>query len=113
MNQEILHVAERLARVSTLLAGTDLDSLSAELSQRAERLLNQESTIAVFGAFSAGKSSLINALVGRNLLPVSPNPTTASINRILPPTDVYPHETVRVFMKSAAQIQDEVAQALQ
>ncbi|KUO94954.1 dynamin family protein [Ferroacidibacillus organovorans] len=113
MNKETLRIAERLARVSTLLANTDLESLRANLSQRAERLLNQESTIAVFGAFSAGKSSLINALVLRNLLPVSPNPTTASINRIMPPTDEFPHETVRVFMKSAAQVQDEVANALQ
>ena len=38
----------------------------------------------LFGAFSAGKSSFSNALIGENVLPVSPNPTTAAINRIRP-----------------------------
>ncbi|QQE80258.1 dynamin family protein [Alicyclobacillus sp. SO9] len=47
-----------------------------------QRLDNNQKLVAVFGAFSAGKSSLINALVGDNVLSVSPNPTTASISQV-------------------------------
>src|SRR5690606_16468504 len=62
------------------------------LKRKAKRLEGQEFTIALFGAFSAGKSSFSNALMGETVLPVSPNPTTATINRIRPVTDAHPHE---------------------
>ena len=54
------------------------------LRKKADRLDGQEFTVALFGAFSAGKSSFSNALIGEKVLPVSPNPTTAAINRIRP-----------------------------
>lgn len=75
------------------------------LRQRSTRLEHNLFTVALFGAFSAGKSSLANALLGDNILPVSPNPTTAAINKILPPTKQYPHGTVKVKLKS----QDDLA----
>ncbi len=70
------------------------------LQKKAERLRDQHFTIALFGAFSAGKSSFANALLGSKVLPVSPNPTTASINRIRPPMNGNQHGTARVFLKS-------------
>ena len=60
--------------------------MASELAQKADRLENQSFTVALFGAFSAGKSSFANALIGDRLLPVSPNPTTAAINKIMPLT---------------------------
>ncbi|MET3575183.1 dynamin family protein [Bhargavaea ullalensis] len=54
------------------------------LRRKADRLGRKDFTIALFGAFSAGKSSFSNALIGEPVLPVSPNPTTAAINRIRP-----------------------------
>ncbi|MGL4521101.1 MAG: dynamin family protein [Bacilli bacterium] len=41
--------------------------------------------VTLFGAFSAGKSSFLNAMLGENLLPVSPNPTTATIIEVKKP----------------------------
>ena len=38
--------------------------------------------VAVLGRVSSGKSSLVNALIGRELLPVGPRPLTAVITRI-------------------------------
>ncbi|UTW70994.1 dynamin family protein [Anaerobacillus sp. HL2] len=38
--------------------------------------------ISLFGAFSAGKSSFANAILGENVLPVSPNPTTATVSTV-------------------------------
>ncbi|PPA71220.1 dynamin family protein [Jeotgalibacillus proteolyticus] len=70
------------------------------LLQRINKLQSKNFTIALFGAFSAGKSSFANALLGKKVLPVSPNPTTASINRIKPPTGEDQDGTVRVYFKS-------------
>src|SRR5690625_7949342 len=70
------------------------------LLDKKERLTNRTLTIALFGAFSAGKSSFANAVLGEGLLPSSPNPTTAVINQITPVTDEYEHGTVVVHLKS-------------
>lgn len=75
------------------------ESLQAELMEKAFRLKNRSYTIALFGAFSAGKSSFANALMGEKVLPVSPNPTTATVNRICPVNEKHPHGTVVVTLK--------------
>lgn len=74
------------------------------LRGKRERILDQSFTIALFGAFSAGKSSFANALLGQSVLPVSPNPTTASINRICPVSDDHVHQTADVHIKSPEQM---------
>ncbi|KUO78992.1 MAG: hypothetical protein APF81_16485 [Desulfosporosinus sp. BRH_c37] len=82
------------------------------LRQRAARLENNLFSVALFGAFSAGKSSLANALLGDSVLPVSPNPTTATINKILPPTDRYSHGTTKVKLKSLPDLTTDVLSSL-
>jgi GTPase SAR1 family protein len=82
------------------------------LHQRVARLENNLFSVALFGAFSAGKSSLANALLGDSVLPVSPNPTTATINKILPPTDRYPHGTTKVKLKSLPDLTTDVLSSL-
>ncbi|HZG85317.1 dynamin family protein [Paenibacillus sp.] len=77
-----------------------LQDAADALLEKAGRLREQRFTAALFGAFSAGKSSFANALLGEPALPVSPNPTTAAINTIQPPTPEWPHGTARVTMKS-------------
>lgn len=86
--------------------------ISAELIQKAEKLANQSFTVALFGAFSAGKSSFANALLGEKLLPVSPNPTTAAINKIMPVTPDKPHGTVIVKLKSLETLMNDVNRSL-
>lgn len=78
------------------------------LKRKAARLEKQEFTIALFGAFSAGKSSFSNALMGETVLPVSPNPTTATINRIRPVTADHPNETADVRLKTVVQMTEDV-----
>ncbi|WP_174733947.1 dynamin family protein [Mesobacillus harenae] len=90
-----------------------LTRVARELVQKAERLTEKEFTVALFGAFSAGKSSFANALVGENILPVSPNPTTAAINKIKPVTEEFPHGTVLVQFKTERRLFEEVARSLQ
>ena len=84
-----------------------------DLKKREGKIKNQTFTVALFGAFSAGKSSLANALFGEKVLPVSPNPTTASINKISPVTKENPHGTVNVQMKTTEHLYQDVKQALQ
>ncbi|MWV42047.1 dynamin [Paenibacillus sp. HJL G12] len=77
-----------------------LASAARGLRSRADALAGGSFTLALFGAFSAGKSSFANALLGERVLPVSPHPTTAAINRILAPQDGFVHGTAQVMMKS-------------
>ncbi|MFW2647133.1 dynamin family protein, partial [Staphylococcus aureus] len=56
----------------------------------------------VFGTFSAGKSSLINALLGEHILVSSPNPTTAATTEISYGDESY------ITLKSQSQLLDEI-----
>lgn len=78
------------------------------LTKKVERLQKKDFTIALFGAFSAGKSSFSNALMGSRVLPVSPNPTTAAINKIRPVSEDYPHETADVQLKTEQQLLEDI-----
>ena len=89
-----------------------LKKIARELKEKASRLKEREFTVALFGAFSAGKSSFANALVGERILPVSPNPTTAAINKIKPVTTEHPHGSVIVKIKSADEMMKELDRSL-
>ncbi|MFC0214778.1 dynamin family protein [Paenibacillus chartarius] len=105
--------AGRLEQAAALLDPlAALRGTAAAMREKAARLRGGTFTIALFGAFSAGKSSFANALLGERILPVSPNPTTAAINRIVPPSAEWPHGTARVRMKSADAIAADVRYSL-
>ncbi|KAB7672979.1 dynamin family protein [Bacillus sp. B1-b2] len=84
-----------------------------QLSSKAQDIRNRSYTICLFGAFSAGKSSFANALLEFPLLPVSPNPTTATINRILPVDIDHPNKTVVINWKSEEEMLHEINDYLQ
>lgn len=67
--------------VSELLSSGD-EKNAAKLRQVAEKLGNGEFNIAFCGHFSAGKSTMINTLLGVNLLPSNPIPTSANVVKI-------------------------------
>ncbi|MDG0052967.1 dynamin family protein [Paenibacillus sp. P2(2022)] len=79
-----------------------------DLHARAAALEDGRFTLALFGAFSAGKSSFANALLGEAVLPVSPHPTTAAINRIMAPTSHERHATADVHMKSVDALREDL-----
>ncbi|MGP4041188.1 dynamin family protein [Gracilibacillus sp. D59] len=81
-----------------------LDSIRQEMLNKTDRLSNRSFTIALFGAFSAGKSSFANALIGEKILPVSPNPTTAAINKISPVNGDFQHKDVYVVIKQEQEL---------
>jgi small GTP-binding protein len=105
--------AARLTSAAELLAPhAALAAAAHAMRDKAKRLQDSRFTIALFGAFSAGKSSLANALIGEPVLPVSPNPTTAAINRLVPPTAEHGHGTARIVMKSRAAVEDDLRYSL-
>ena len=93
----IIHAIDDVVKTVKELPG--FDQLIEDLSSKKNRLENRKLTIALFGAFSAGKSSFSNALFGEQILPVSPNPTTAVINRISPVDNDHKHGTVIITLK--------------
>ncbi|SFM01197.1 dynamin family protein [Pelosinus propionicus] len=105
--------AEKLKKTAELLQGLPgFKKLSGELKEKAERLDHKGFTVALFGAFSAGKSSFANALIGERVLPVSPNPMTAAINKIKPIDESYSHGTVIIKLKEERVMLEEVNHAL-
>ncbi len=102
-------MAERLSQSAELLEPIQsLSSIRRSLIDRSNKLKNHQFTIALFGAFSAGKSSFANALMGQSILPVSPNPTTAAINRIVPADEERTHLTANIRMKSVEAVLTDV-----
>ncbi|TGV00225.1 dynamin family protein, partial [Mesorhizobium sp. M00.F.Ca.ET.186.01.1.1] len=65
------------------LMGEQKDAATpAKLRQLAEKTRRAELNIAFCGHFSAGKSTMINTLLGVNLLPSNPIPTSANVVKI-------------------------------
>lgn len=85
-----------------------LSSERRQLENFLTRYENQTFVISLFGAFSAGKSSFGNALLGDTVLPVSPHPTTATVNRVRKPDKEHSHGTVKVFVKSEEFLNNEI-----
>ncbi|MFT4414152.1 dynamin family protein [Fredinandcohnia humi] len=107
--QAILHLEKSNYLIAPI---TGLSLLAKDMQEKAFRLKNKHYTVALFGAFSAGKSSFANALMGNHVLPVSPNPTTATINKITFPNEQHPHGVVLVKIKSAVQLLDDINHSL-
>ncbi|MCU5745508.1 dynamin family protein [Staphylococcus sp. SQ8-PEA] len=72
--------------------------IAATLSRLEDKVIK----IGVFGTFSAGKSSLINALLGDSYLVSSPNPTTAAT------TELTYGEDSAITLKSEEQLLEEL-----
>lgn len=97
----------------TLLRQYQANIWGSEWRERLERRLKQmeeqQFTISLFGAFSAGKSSFANALLGADVLPTSPHPTTATVTRVQQATDSFSHGTVQIRYKGYQELEQEIA----
>lgn len=78
------------------------DQTKKDIEGTLNRLEHKMVKIGVFGTFSAGKSSLINALLGDNYLVSSPNPTTAAT------TELTYGEDSAITLKSDEQLLEEL-----
>jgi hypothetical protein len=71
-----------LERLRTLAESLHLDGLSDEIERARSNITNHRFSIAVVGEFKRGKSTFINALLGKEILPSDVAPTSATINRV-------------------------------
>ena len=72
-----------LAQAEANLSDVGEESRAARLARLRESLTLPELRIVVFGNFAHGKSTLINAMVGRQVLPARLIPTTGQITRVV------------------------------
>ncbi|WP_249529982.1 dynamin family protein, partial [Paenibacillus brevis] len=72
-------LAVKLSRLEAWYLEQGAADSARKVKDLIEKRLSGELTIAICGHFSAGKSSLINALCGSSVLPSGPLPTTANI----------------------------------
>jgi Dynamin family len=88
-------VADLLDRAADLLGLLALAGPAANLQARAGALRADCFNVLVLGEFSRGKSTLLNAMLGCNLLPQKMTPSTALVTVIrygeLPTAVVYYH----------------------
>lgn len=104
--------AERLNEAAGLLEALPaFGSTLRAMREREDSLRSGRFTLALFGAFSAGKSSFANALLGDSFLPVSPHPTTAAISRIMAPDRAQDHGKALIAMKSVQELMGDLADA--
>lgn len=84
-NDTIDAYARKVERIESLLRIKDLGIDSKELNGKISKFLNMcrkpDFEIAFVGAVKAGKSTLINALLGRNYASTDPNPETAVLTK--------------------------------
>lgn len=78
---------ELLAKIERIVTERGLVEFRSTISSITDRLEDQSLEIAVFGRVSSGKSSLLNAILGEDILPVGVTPITAV------PTRIRYHET--------------------
>lgn len=113
LQSRMVQMADRLQQAAQLIRPLpSMKSVERSMREKESKLRNSTFTISLFGAFSAGKSSFANALMGERILPVSPNPTTAAINRILAPQEGWEHGTAKVVLKTAEQILEDLQYSL-
>ncbi|HXW98059.1 MAG TPA: dynamin family protein, partial [Gemmatimonadales bacterium] len=69
--------ADLIGRIEALAVAAGANDLAAEAAELAERLRDERFFVACVGQFKRGKSTLLNALVGRPVLPTGVLPVTS------------------------------------
>lgn len=74
---------EALRKIEAVVSRHGLVEFHTVLGSIVDRLSNIRLEIAIFGQVSSGKSSLLNHILGKDILPVGVNPVTAVPTRIM------------------------------
>lgn len=76
-------IYEQLVQLENAILPLEIEgTISEDIKKYKEKIVNKSYRVAVVGEFKRGKSSLINALLGSEILPADITPTTATVNRI-------------------------------
>ncbi|MFP4600478.1 MAG: dynamin family protein [Persicimonas sp.] len=78
------HVEDLLVELAEIAESSGLNSLSAEVrEERIPALQKGRMSVVVLGEFNHGKSTVVNALLGEEILPTGITPTTAVITHLV------------------------------
>ena len=82
-NNRKTKLQQTITTTLSVLQSLNLTSAYKRMTDDAARLADERFNLVIIGEFSRGKSTFINALLGRSILPVSANPTTNIISKIV------------------------------
>ncbi|APC40004.1 dynamin family protein [Clostridium estertheticum] len=77
-----LHLESKLSKISEIALSLGIDKTVLAIQKSITELNDDTFKIVVVGEFSRGKSTFINALLGKKILPASTKPTTTILNKI-------------------------------
>ena len=80
-NREI--ICAKIETVKSIAQNLDMEKHVILLDNYRQRLIDDHFNLVVVGMFSRGKSTFVDALLGRRILPTSKKPTTAVISKII------------------------------
>lgn len=76
------HMVDDMKNTISILQSMGMSAQAAEVGRLGAKVGDDRFSVAVVGQFSRGKSTLINHLLGRDVLPVGTLPTTALLTRV-------------------------------
>ncbi|MGN1417690.1 MAG: dynamin family protein [Oscillospiraceae bacterium] len=82
-------LSENLNQLKIYCGDLGLDNTAKSISDTVEKNAKERFEVAIVGEFKRGKSTLINALLGQEVLPADVLPATATLNRVTYSTEPY------------------------
>lgn len=82
-------LAENLAQLKEYCEFLGLDNTAGSIAETVEKNSKEHFEVAIVGEFKRGKSTIINALLGQEVLPADVLPATATLNRVTYSTEPY------------------------
>lgn len=82
-------LSENLNQLKIYCGDLGLDNTAKSISDTVEKNAKERFEVAIVGEFKRGKSTLINALLGQEVLPADVLPATATLNRVTYSSEPY------------------------
>ncbi len=80
--QTVSELTESLAQLKEYSEDIGLEHTAKSIGETIEKIAKEHFEVAIVGEFKRGKSTLINALLGQEVLPADVLPATATLNRV-------------------------------
>ncbi|MCD8361703.1 MAG: dynamin family protein [Lachnospiraceae bacterium] len=81
--ETVIQLSEDLESILSYCSEMNLRGSADAVESAVNRLKKNEFNVAVVGEFNRGKSTLLNALLGKKILPEGKMPTTAAVNKVV------------------------------
>lgn len=81
-NETVKSLTDSLEKLLALSEKVSLTNTAASIKDTIAKVANEHFEVAIVGEFKRGKSTLINAMLGEEVLPADVLPATATLNRV-------------------------------